>query len=289
MERYVKLEKLGEGAYGKVYKALDTTTNRLVAIKKSNLSLEQEGVPHFVLREIAFLKALDHPNVLKIENVVICSENVFLVTEFFPRDLRDYLNALEAPLPLGTVRRLLAQLLEGTQHIHCNGILHRDLKPQNILLDDSLNLKIADFGLARALSCPSVPYTEHAQTLWYRAPEVLLGYTHYAKAVDLWSIGCIFAELLDSKPLFRSHSNVEQLFSIFKLFGTVSERCWAGVKDCKFYSSQFPQWSARAPEELFPGVDPCALDLLYKLLVCVPESRISPEAALSHAFFWKYR
>ncbi|KAG4428021.1 Cell division control protein 2, partial [Cadophora sp. M221] len=219
MENYKKLEKVGEGTYGVVYKAKDLLhDSRLVALKKIRLWNENEGIPGTAIREISLLKEMNNPNIVRLFNVVHASDHkLYLVFEFLDLDLKKYMESLPAansgkgealPTPsrhgLGdaVVKKFMRQLCEGVQYCHGHRILHRDLKPQNLLIDRGGNLKLADFGLARAFGVPLRAYTHEVVTLWYRSPEILLGGRQYSTGVDIWSIGCIFAEMCTTKPLF---------------------------------------------------------------------------------------
>jgi len=239
MDQYEKLEKIGEGTYGKVYKAKDINSGKLVALKKTRLEMEEEGVPSTTLREISLLQMLNESNhIVKLLSVEHTEENnkpcLYLVFEYLDTDLKKWMDrngkGPAHPLPKHIIKNLLYQLIKGLAHCHKHGVLHRDLKPQNLLVDNSnLCLKIADLGLGRAFSIPVKSYTHEIVTLWYRAPEVLLGSTHYSTPVDTWSVGCIFAELVRKQPLFPGDCELQQLLHIFKLLGTPTEDVWPGV------------------------------------------------------------
>ncbi|CAO3569471.1 unnamed protein product [Mortierella alpina] len=205
-ENYQKQEKIGEGTYGVVYKALEKATGRTVAMKKIRLENEDEGVPSTAIREISLLKELRHDHVVQLLDIIHDENRLYLVFEFLDLDLKRYMDTVptttNAGLPLEQVREYLYQLIKGVEYCHSRRILHRDLKPQNLLIDESRKLKLADFGLARAFGIPLRCYTHEVVTLWYRAPEILMGSRHYSTAVDMWSIGCIFAEMVLKKPLF---------------------------------------------------------------------------------------
>ena len=225
MEKYEKLEKVGEGTYGKVYKAKDKVTGQIVALKKTRLEMDEEGVPPTALREVSLLQMLSQSlyvvRLLSVEHVDANStnsnlddsnpskrnhnnnnkSNLYLVFEYLDTDLKKFIDshrkgANPRPLSPSLIQSFLFQLCKGVAHCHSHGVLHRDLKPQNLLLDQEKGiLKIADLGLGRAFTVPLKSYTHEIVTLWYRAPEVLLGSTHYSTGVDMWSVGCIFGTI----------------------------------------------------------------------------------------------
>jgi cyclin-dependent kinase 1 len=216
---FEKSQTIGSGTYGVVYKGRNKKTNEVIAIKKIKIELESEGVPSTALREISILRELKHPNIVELKDVV-CSENkLYLLFEFLEIDMRKYLESLadEEYLEADIIKSFVFQILEGVAYCHSKKIIHRDLKPQNLLLDQYGTVKIADFGLARAFSIPIRPYTKEVLTLWYRSPEILLGCVEYSTPVDIWSVGCIFAELCLKKPIFQGDYDIDQLFKIFKL------------------------------------------------------------------------
>ena len=195
-ERYQKLEKLGEGTYGVVYKAKDRNTGEVVALKKIRLEKEDDGVPSTAIREISLLKGLKHPNIVELKEVLYSEDKLFLVFEYLDYDLKKYMKAQSGvPLPLDQVKEFTYQILNGISYCHAHRVMHRDLKPQNLLIDNKGTVKLADFGLARAFGLPVKTYTHEVVTLWYRAPEILLGQKQYSTPVDLWSVGCIMTEM----------------------------------------------------------------------------------------------
>ncbi|KAM0723806.1 hypothetical protein Q7P37_000796 [Cladosporium fusiforme] len=314
MENYQKMEKIGEGTYGVVYKALDLSTpdQRIVALKKIRLEAEDEGVPSTAIREISLLKEMNDPNIVRLFNIVHADgHKLYLVFEYLDLDLKKYMEALPVsqggrgkPLPEGTmngrqghmglgpdmVKKFTLQLLEGTRYCHAHRILHRDLKPQNLLIDKEGNLKLADFGLARAFGVPLRTYTHEVVTLWYRAPEILLGGRQYSTGVDMWSVGCIFAEMATRKPLFPGDSEIDEIFKIFRILGTPSEADWPGVTSFPDFKSSFPKWERKQDDEMVnaDGVKVLGengLDLLESMLVYDPAGRISAKQAVHHPYF----
>ncbi|KLO16731.1 Pkinase-domain-containing protein [Schizopora paradoxa] len=292
MENYTKIEKVGEGTYGVVYRARDATTGNIVALKKIRLENEEEGVPSTAIREISLLKELKDENVVKLLEIVHAESKLYLVFEFLDMDLKRFIengNSTGQPITLDLVKKFTYQLNSGLLYCHSHRILHRDLKPQNLLIDKDNNLKLADFGLARAFGIPLRTYTHEVVTLWYRAPEVLLGSRHYSTAIDMWSVGCIFAEMvLRGAPLFPGDSEIDQIFKIFRILGTPSEESWPGVSQLPDYKSTFPQWSSRELAQVIPTLDAAGIDFLHKTLIYDTSQRISAKRALSHPYLSGY-
>ncbi|XP_071881901.1 cyclin-dependent kinase 3 isoform X2 [Anas platyrhynchos] len=198
-QAFQKVEKIGEGTYGVVYKARNKRTGQLVALKKIRLDSETEGVPSTAIREISLLKELKHPNIVRLLDVVHSQKKLYLVFEYLNQDLKKYIDSSQTgEFPLSLVKNYLFQLLQGVSFCHSHRVIHRDLKPQNLLINEAGAIKLADFGLARAFGVPLRTYTHEVVTLWYRAPEILLGCKYYSTAVDIWSIGCIFAEMVST-------------------------------------------------------------------------------------------
>ncbi|KAL9131645.1 MAG: hypothetical protein Q9217_000456 [Psora testacea] len=314
MENYQKIEKIGEGTYGVVYKARDLThPSRIVALKKIRLEAEDEGVPSTAIREISLLKEMNDPNIVRLLNIVHADgHKLYLVFEFLDLDLKKYMEALPVSdggrgkafpegsgadvgrLGLGDamVKKFMSQLVEGVRYCHSHRVLHRDLKPQNLLIDREGNLKLADFGLARAFGVPLRTYTHEVVTLWYRAPEILLGGRQYSTSVDMWSVGCIFAEMCTRKPLFPGDSEIDEIFKIFRgivdvdsILGTPDDKAWPGVTSFPDYKTSFPKWNRDMSKRLIAGLDDNGLDLLDAMLVYDPAGRISAKQACIHPYF----
>jgi len=288
LEHYEKQQKLGEGTYGIVFKAIDKRDGSVVALKKIRMENEEQGVPPTTLREVATLLELRHPNIVRLLDVISVGTDLYLVFEFMVQDLRRYMDNAHG---MGSdaamlVKSYMYQLLNGLAYCHSHRILHRDLKPQNLLIDANGFLKLADFGLARAFSIPLRPYSHEVVTLWYRAPEVLLGDQRYSTPIDIWSAGAIFAEMLSHQPIFPGDSEIDELYKIFIIMGTPSEEVWPGVTQLPYWKPNFPHWPRQEWSRTFPTIkDPLILDLLGKMLVYDPVARISAKAALNHPYF----
>jgi len=286
MDRFQKLEKIGEGTYGIVYKALQTDTQAIVALKKIRLERDEEGVPSTAIREVALLKEIKCDNVVDLLEVIHTETKLYLVFEYLDQDLKKHMEGLGGgPLAPTVVKSYLFQLLKGVAFCHANCVIHRDLKPQNLLIDHKGNLKLADFGLARCFGIPVRTYTHEVVTLWYRAPEILLGSRQYSTPVDLWAIGCIFAEMAMGKPLVPGDSEIDQLFHIFRLVGTPNSQTWPGVTLLPDFKETFPKWNPKGLSLVVPTLDALGLDLLEQMLQSDPAKRISAKSALEHPWF----
>ncbi|KRX68100.1 Cyclin-dependent kinase 1, partial [Trichinella sp. T9] len=288
LEEFVRLEKIGEGTYGVVYKACLRDSNEMVALKKIRLENEADGVPSTAIREISMLKEARHPNVVKLHDVILENARLYLVFEYMSMDLRKYMDSLPPGqlIPESKVKVCqLDRITEALCFCHMRRIMHRDLKPQNLLIDNNGNIKIADFGLARAVGVPVRPYTHEVVTLWYRAPEVLLGAARYSLPVDIWSLGCIFAEMSTRKPLFHGDSEIDQLFRIFRILGTPDDDKWNGVSTLPDFRIDFPVWSECNLRRYVPHLNDKGFNLLLKMFVYDPAARINAKKILKDQYF----
>ncbi|XP_046966967.1 cyclin-dependent kinase 2 [Vanessa cardui] len=286
MENFSRVEKIGEGTYGVVYKARDRITGKEIALKKIKLENEPEGVPSTALREISVLRELKHPAVVRLLDVLLADTKLFLVFEFLHMDLKRLMDLTKGPLKLDLVKSYLRQLLDGIAYCHAHRVLHRDLKPQNLLVDTEGHIKLADFGLARAFGIPVRAYTHEVVTLWYRAPEILLGAKFYSTAVDVWSLACIYAEMASGATLFPGDSEIDQLFRVFRALGTPGDALWPGARLLPDYRAAFPRWPARDARSLLAPAaraDAPAAALFEAMLRYEPSERVSARAALLHA------
>ncbi|KAI0727504.1 Pkinase-domain-containing protein [Fomitopsis betulina] len=304
---YNVLTKLGEGTFGEVHKAVHCERGNTVALKRILMHNEKEGMPVTALREIKILKSLHHPNIIDIEDMFIVKSNgkeplsVFMVFPYMDHDLAGLLENERVQLSPSQIKLYMKQLIEGTEYMHRNHILHRDMKAANLLISNDGCLKIADFGLARAFD-PRITqvkedvrgkerkYTNCVVTRWYRPPELLLGARQYGGEVDMWGIGCVLGEMFTHRPILPGASDLDQLEKIWQLCGTPNERTWPGwdlLPGCEGVRS----WNAynrqiRFRFDQYHQMDRETLDLLEKLLTCNPKERLTAEQALDHDYFW---
>lgn len=289
-DSFEKLDKIGQGTYSNVYRARDLDQGKIVALKKVRFdNLEPESV-RFMAREIQILRRLGHhPNIIKLEGLVTSrmSCSLYLVFEYMEHDLAGLASHPGLKFTEPQVKCYMQQLLRGLDHCHSRGVLHRDIKGSNLLIDNNGVLKIGDFGLASFYDPTeqNQPRTSRVVTLWYRPPELLLGGTYYGSAVDLWSTGCILAELYAGKPIMPGRTEVEQLHKIFKLCGSPSEEYWRKTRlpHSTIFKPQQPY--RRVVAETFKDFPSPALALIETLLSMDPANRGSAASALASEFF----
>ncbi|KAM4595749.1 cyclin-dependent kinase 15 [Fundulus diaphanus] len=288
-QSYLSLEKLGEGAFASVYKGISRINGQLVALKVIRMKTE-EGVPFTAIREASLLKHLKHANIVLLHDIIHTRETLTLVFEYVQTDLAQYMTQHPGGIHSHNVRIFMFQLLRALNYIHSRRILHRDLKPHNLLISHLGELKLADFGLARSKSIPTQNFSSEVVTLWYRPPDVLLGSIDYSTALDLWGAGCIFVEMLQGSPAFAGGSDeLEQLQTIWTVLGIPSEDNWPGVSLLPNYR---PEWFIHCKAKQFKNVwkrleqlSYKTEDLVQKILRLVPTERISAQEAMQHPYF----
>uniref|UniRef100_A0A8B9PGS4 cyclin-dependent kinase n=1 Tax=Apteryx owenii TaxID=8824 RepID=A0A8B9PGS4_APTOW len=289
VEEFQCLNRIEEGTYGVVYRAKDKKTDEIVALKRLKMEKEKEGFPITSLREINTILKAQHPNIVTVREIVVGSnmDKIYIVMNYVEHDLKSLMETMKQPFLPGEVKTLMIQLLRGVKHLHDNWILHRDLKTSNLLLSHSGILKVGDFGLAREYGSPLKPYTPVVVTLWYRAPELLLGAKEYSTAIDMWSVGCIFGELLTQKPLFPGKSEIDQINKVFKDLGTPSEKIWPGYNELpavkKMTFTEYPYNNLR--KRFGALLSDQGFDLMNKFLTYYPARRITAEDGLKHEYF----
>ncbi|KAJ3221068.1 TFIIH complex serine/threonine-protein kinase subunit kin28 [Clydaea vesicula] len=283
-EKYTKDIKVGEGSYANVFLGTEIATGRQVAIKKIKLSNFKEGLDISAIREIKILKELKHQNIIELIEVFSSKTNINLVLEFLQCDLEMIIKNKNVVFSAADIKSWMLMTMRGIRHCHKNYYLHRDLKPNNLLLAHDGQLKLADFGLAKDFGDPFRPLTSNVVTRWYRAPELLLGAQSYGYSVDIWAIGCIFAELMLRTPYLAGETDIGQLQVIVRALGTPTEADWPDIKSLPDYYD-LPYFPRNSLGSLFTAAGVDALNLLEKMLVFDPLKRISAEEALRHFYF----
>lgn len=285
---FEKLNRIGEGTYGIVYRALDKKTDSVVALKKVRMEHEKDGLPVSGLREISVLLSCRHENIVQLKEVVVgrSLESIFLSMEYCEQDLASLLDNMKTPFTESQVKCIMLQVLRGLRYLHRNFIVHRDLKVSNLLMTDKGCVKIADFGLARWFGLPVRPMTPRVVTLWYRAPELLLQARTQTTSVDMWAAGCILGELLDHRPLLPGRSEISQLELIVDLLGTPSDAIWPeysslpALQNITLKAQPYNNLKQR-----FPWLTPAGLRLLNFLFMYDPKKRATAEECLQSSYF----
>lgn len=310
------MNHIEEGSYGVVFRARDKDTGEIVALKKIKMDQEKNGFPITSLREIHTLMIARHQHIVHVREIVVgdtltqsvppiylhllhprrlitfvlqkIPPRIFIVMDFIEHDLKTLLTTMRTPFLASEVKTIMIQLLSATALCHNNWIIHRDLKTSNLLMNNRGQIKVADFGLARTYGDPPMGnMTQLVVTLWYRAPELLLGSEAYTTAVDLWSIGCIFAELILREPLFPGKGEIDQVGKIFKILGRPTEQIWPGFQ--KLPNSKSFDVNVIQPystlRQKFRYVTEAGIDLMNRLLTYDPSQRITAEEALQHSYF----
>lgn len=296
MERYCKTSKVGQGTYGTVYQATDNKTGETVALKEIRIDSNQEGVPASAIREVSLLKVLRHKNIVTLLDVCQTEGHLILVFEYIEKDLRRFLDQYETSgLDQRTIQRFLRDLLTAVKFCHDQDVLHRDLKPQNLLISRNKELKVADFGLGRSFGIPIKNLSHEVVTLWYRSPDVLLGSRQYGTTVDMWSVGCIFAEMVTCTALFPGKNDAEQLMLIFKFLGSPNVTVWPSMNSYpnsanmlskpEFTENLEPMCEVAFCTPAYERIGRHGIDLLRQFLRYEPSQRITADDALKHPYF----
>lgn len=287
MDDYIEIAEIGEGSYGVVYKAKHKETEQIVALKSICFDNTTDGIPYTTLREIAVLKTLQHQNIVLLKDIIVEKCQLYMVLDFVCQDLRTCINATPDGhfMDHKLIKNYMKQILQAIDFCHTRRVLHRDLKPENILITSKGIVKVTDFGLARTVSIPVRTYTHQVVTLHYRAPELLLGADNYFTSVDIWSIGCIFAELMTNNILFRGSSEINQLVLIFSTLTTPNEETWPGITALLDSVYSYPTFEKNRLWDRVKPTNTSAFDLLQKTLLYNPQCRITTKKALMHPYF----
>ena len=280
---------VGSGTYGKVFKAIHVYTKKLVALKKIRMEGEKDGFPVTAVREIKLLQSLTHGNIVQLQEVMVEKNDCFMVFEYLSHDLTGLLNHPTFRLEHAHKKHLAKQLFEGLDHLHRRGVLHRDIKAANILVSNTGQLKLADFGLARFYAKRRrLDYTNRVITIWYRPPELLLGETQYGPAVDVWSAACVLVEIFTKHAIFPGDGGeINQLDKVYNVLGTPTRQEWPGLPDVAWYELLRP--TERRPstfrEKYQERVTPQAFELLQAMFRYDPARRPSAGEVLEHPYF----
>ncbi|KAH2416745.1 hypothetical protein KXV44_000283 [Aspergillus fumigatus] len=296
VDNFERLNHIEEGSYGWVSRAKDITTGEVVALKKLKMENSPDGFPVTGLREIQTLLEARHTNIVYLREVVMGTkmDDVFLVMDLLEHDLKTLLDDMREPFLPSEIKTLMLQILSGVEFLHSHWIMHRDLKTSNLLMNNRGEIKIADFGMARYYGDPPPKLTQLVVTLWYRSPELLLGAEKYGPEIDMWSIGCIFGELLTKEPLLQGKNEVDQVSKIFALTGPPTQQTWPGFRSLPNAKSlRLPPTSTSGltenppllPRSKFPFLTNSGLRLLSSLLALNPSARPSAQECLSHKYF----
>ncbi|EIW76134.1 Pkinase-domain-containing protein [Coniophora puteana RWD-64-598 SS2] len=287
-ELYAIVSQVGEGTFGKVYKAKNVITKVHVALKRIRMESERDGFPVTAMREIKLLQSLRHNNVVKLYEMMVSNGSVYMVFEYMDHDLTGILSQTQFSFTEANLKSLCGQMLSGLAYLHHKGVIHRDIKGSNILINNRGELKLADFGLARFYhKRRQVDYTNRVITLWYRPPELLFGATAYGPEVDMWSAGCIMLELYTKKPIFQGNDEIHQLDVIYRILGTPNLERWPGVTELPWYELIKPKEAIIDQFRVLfqKWMSPAALDLAEQLLAYDPEKRATALQALDTPYF----
>ncbi|VDK61350.1 unnamed protein product [Onchocerca ochengi] len=281
---FIWISKIAEETLVSVYQAVDKRTGNMVTIKNVQFV---NGIPSTAIQEITLLKALQHPNIARLEDVIIGDNQLHLIVEFIDMNLKTYISKIpdNKLMDRAEQKSYLYQLLQAICYCHERNVLHRDLKPENLLIDQNGVLKLADFTFDEIINKPQV-YLSQIFPLFYKAPEAILGRTHYTSANDMWSIGCIAAEIATKRILFEKLSNIDQILHIFSVLSSPNEETWHILTDLPNYLPNFPTWTNNRLSELLSGfMDISGINIVQKMLIYDPAQRISAKELLQDPYF----
>lgn len=286
-EGFQQLGKIGEGTFGVVLRAKRVDTGEVVALKKVRLRRLEDGIPKMVMREVQTLQHLQHPNVMRLHEVIPHGSALILVCDLMRMDLAEAMRGLDRPFTEPEMKVILGGVLRGVEHCHRASILHRDLKPGNVLLSSCGEAVLGDFGLARMMETDGRAYSNQCATRWYRSPELLYGARHYGPGIDIWAVGCIFGELINHTPLFPGDNDIDQLSRIIRTLGSISTDEWPEATELPdFGKISFCDTEATPLEQVVPGASQPAALLVARMLAYNPTYRTTAREALLDDFFF---
>jgi serine/threonine protein kinase len=284
--RYVKAAKLGEGTYGIVYKVVETASGQSYAAKVINLTDGYEGIAATTLREVSILRRMNHCNIVKFHEASVDPTSLTLILEFLDSDLFRLMAKMRGnPLDPDLCCSYAYQMLCGLYYLHSHRVIHRDIKPANLLIDRDGHLKICDFGLSRTFTLPIRELEFGVVTQWYRSPELLLHNDYYDVGVDIWSAGCVIAEMVNGSALFQGDSDMDMAHQVFRILGTPSDDIMATFADIRTGKVKIPEYKAEDFSKILKTGNIHLVDLLRQMLAIDPQRRITAKQALNHPFF----
>ncbi|XP_008546593.1 cyclin-dependent kinase 20 isoform X1 [Microplitis demolitor] len=288
MQGYTITGRIGEGAHGLVLRGIHCESGKEVALKRIMMKKIDDEIPVSIIREIKSLQELNHPYIIKLLDAFPSGYDFIMIFDYMPSGLWELLRDNDRPLTVPQIKIYFKMLLEGTRYMHKNNFMHRDLKPANLLINNDGILKIADFGLTRLMYDDSThPYSHQVATRWYRAPELLYGSKIYTSAIDMWSVGCIFAEMINSSPLFPGETDIEQLAIVLKQLGSPTPESWPELTSLPDYNKiTFPYQTSIPWEQIVPEASSEALDIIRSLLIYNSSKRLTAEEILKHNYFY---
>lgn len=282
--------KIGEGSYGVVFKCRNKETSQMVAIKKFVESEDDPLIKKIAMREIRMLKQLKHPNLVNLLEVFKRKKRLHLVFEYVDHTVLNELDRNPQGVPEALTKTIIWQTLQAVNFCHQHNCIHRDVKPENILITKSGKVKLCDFGFARLLTGPDDDYTDYVATRWYRSPELLVGDTQYGPPVDIWAIGCVFYELITGQPLWPGRSDVDQLYLIRKTLGDLLPRHMQVFSTNSFFNGMtIPTPDRMEPlGQKVPHISAQAMSFLKGCFAMDPSQRLTCEGLLDHPYFDRY-
>ncbi|CAL2030858.1 hypothetical protein CAEBREN_18169 [Caenorhabditis brenneri] len=287
-KRYETIRHLGEGQFANVYMAKDLETGEIVAIKKIKLGSREEakdGINRTAIREIKLLKEIHHDNIITLRDVIGHRTSIQLVFDFMDTDLEHVVKDQAIILSPSHIKNITMQMLLGLEFLHTHWILHRDLKPNNLLMNSVGRVKVTDFGLARFFGSPNRNYTHQVVTRWYRAPELLFGARSYGVGIDIWSVGCIIAELLLRTPIFPGETDIDQLVKIYNVLGCPTLETWPNMNKMNSFITLRADNETPGLNFIFSAAPQDLIDLLIKMWTFDPVKRVNCTQALQAEYF----